>query len=174
MAHFLFPVSAFLAWVGTGARRQMTAIRDELLQLLAPAVDALGYELYDLEFSRGRGHGILRVFIDHPEGIDLEACEAVSRRVSALLDVEDPVPGEYTLEVSSPGLDRRLTQPAHFDRFTGQRVNVRLKRLVDGRRKLVGSLAGRDGQVVRLALDEGGEQALAIEDIDVARLVPEY
>jgi ribosome maturation factor RimP len=151
----------------------MTVIRDELLRLLGPAVDALGYELYDLEFSRGRAHGMLRIYIDHPEGIDLDACETVSRRVSALLDVEDPVPGEYTLEVSSPGLDRRLTQPAHFDRFAGQRVNVRLRRLVDGRRKLVGSLAGRDGEMVRLVLDEGGEQLVAIEDIDVARLVPE-
>ena len=151
----------------------MTVIRDELLRLLVPVVDALGYELYDLEFSPGRGHGMLRIFVDHPDGIDLEACEAVSRRVSSLLDVEDPVPGEYTLEVSSPGLDRRLTQPGHFDRFAGHRVNIRLKRLVDGRRKLVGSLAGRDGQVIRLALDEGGEQALAMDDIDVARLVPE-
>lgn len=151
----------------------MTAIRDELLRLLGPVVDLLGYELYDLEFSRGRGHGILRIFIDHPEGINLEACEAVSRRVSAVLDVEDPVPGEYTLEVSSPGLDRRLTQPGHFDRFAGQRINVRLKRLVDGRRKLVGSLAGREGDVVRVVLDEGGELALAMGDIDIARLVPE-
>jgi ribosome maturation factor RimP len=148
-------------------------IREQLLRLLEPAVSGLGYELYDLEFVRGRGHGTLRVIIDHADGVSLEACEAVSRRVSALLDVEDPLPGEYTLEVSSPGMDRRLAQPGHFDRFAGHQVNVRLKQKIDGRRRLIGTLAGRDGQSIRLKLEDGEDMVVALDDVDVARLVPE-
>ncbi|MGB5346901.1 MAG: ribosome maturation factor RimP, partial [Woeseia sp.] len=87
---------------------------EELRRVLEPSIERLGYELSDIEAKLGGRDGVLRVFIDRPEGIGLEDCEAVSRQISALLDVEDPLPGRYVLEVSSPGLDRRLTKPEHF------------------------------------------------------------
>ena len=94
--------------------------RDELGELLEPTIERLGYELSDLEVKLGGGSGVVRVFIDHPDGIGLDDCEKVSLAVSALLDVEDPVPGNYDLEVSSPGLNRKLTKVEHFQRFTGR------------------------------------------------------
>jgi len=93
---------------------------DELATLLEPTVERLGYELADLEVRPGGRNGLVRVFIDGPDGIGLDDCEKVSLAVSALLDVEDPLPGNYNLEVSSPGLDRKLTKVEHFQRFTGQ------------------------------------------------------
>ena len=87
---------------------------DELATLLEPTVVRLGYELSDLELRLGGKGGLVRVFIDRPEGVGLADCERVSEAVSALLDVEDPVPGHYDLEVSSPGLDRKLTKVQHF------------------------------------------------------------
>ncbi|MEQ8206633.1 MAG: ribosome maturation factor RimP, partial [Woeseia sp.] len=93
---------------------------EELSRLLEPAIEGLGYELCDLEAKLGGRDGVLRVFIDKPEGIVLEDCEKVSRQISAILDLEDPLPGQYALEVSSPGLDRRLSKPAHFERFLGE------------------------------------------------------
>ena len=90
--------------------------RDELTSLLEPTVEGLGYELSDLEAKIGGKNGVLRLFIDKEDGISLDDCEKVSLAVSALLDVEDPLPGQYNLEVSSPGADRTLTKPAHFER----------------------------------------------------------
>ena len=90
---------------------------DELVKLIGPTVERLVYELADLEARLGGKGGMIRVFIDKPEGIGLEDCEKVSLAVSALLDVEDPAPGNYNLEVSSPGLDRKLTKVEHFQRF---------------------------------------------------------
>ena len=98
--------------------------QDELAALLEPTVEGLGFELADLDVRLGGRNGLVRVFIDKPDGISLEDCEAVSLAVSALLDVEDPVPGHYDLEVSSPGLNRKLTKPQHFERFRGEEVKV--------------------------------------------------
>ena len=92
---------------------------EELGKLLEPTVERLGYELIDLELRLGGRQGMVRLFIDKPDGIDLDDCERVSRAVSALLDVEDPVPVNYNLEVSSPGLDRKLTKVEHLQRFVG-------------------------------------------------------
>ena len=97
---------------------------EELTKLLEPAVEQLGYELSDLEVKVGGRHGVIRLFIDKADGVGLEDCETVSRQVSALLDVEDPVPGHYVLEVSSPGLDRRLTKVEHFERFMGEDLSL--------------------------------------------------
>ena len=118
------------------------AQREQLVALLEPAVEQLGFELADLEVNLRGGGGVLRLFIDRDEGITLEDCEAVSRQVSGLLDVEDPIPGEYNLEVSSPGLDRRLVKESHFERFAGNRVKVKLKQLVNGRRRISAELVG--------------------------------
>src|SRR5688500_30049 len=97
-------------------------LRDRLIALIEPLLARLGYELVELEYVAGRSSGVVRIFIDKAEGIRVEDCERVSREVSALLDVEDPIPSAYRLEVSSPGFDRVLRTKPHFERFTGERV----------------------------------------------------
>ena len=143
----------------------------ELAALLEPTVERLGYELSDLELRLG-GKGLVRLFIDAPGGIGLGDCERVSRAVSALLDVEDPVPGNYDLEVSSPGLDRKLTKVEHFQRFRGEVVRVKLRFPVAGRRRFRGKLVSADEE--RIAVEVDGElHSLALATIDTARLVPD-
>lgn len=143
-----------------------------MVELLEPAIESLGYELTDLECSLNRGNGLVRLFIDRDEGIALEDCELVSRQVSALLDVEDPIGGDYTLEVSSPGVDRKLVKHEHFDRFAGCAVKIRLKRLVQGRRRISGTLLRREDDNVVVQLGDS-DLLIPIAEIEVARLVPE-
>ncbi len=144
---------------------------DELLKLLEPAVERLGYELADLEVRLGSKSGLVRVFIDKPDGIDLDDCEKVSLAVSALLDVEDPVPGNYNLEVSSPGLDRKLTKVEHFQRFEGETVKVQMRFPVEGRRRFRGKLVSSDDENIVVEVD-GESHSLPLKTIDTARLVP--
>ena len=149
-------------------------ILDRLNGLLAPCVEAMGYELADLELKRERRGQVLRLFIDQDSGIGLDDCERVSGQVSALLDVEDPIPGHYNLEVSSPGLDRKLAKPEHFDRFAGRRVQVRLRGERLGRRNFGGTLLSRRGESIMLDVPDGtGQVEFSLEDIMVARLAPE-
>ncbi len=144
-----------------------------LRRALAAAVETLGYELVGIEFQRRRDSSLLRVYIDSEAGINLDDCQRASHQISGVLDVEDPIAGRYTLEVSSPGLDRPLFEPAHFVRFAGSEVRIQLKELLDGRRKLLGRLLGmRDGEVV-IADSEGREWRVPLERIEKARLVPE-
>jgi ribosome maturation factor RimP len=150
----------------------MSVTREHLIELLEPAIEAMGYELTDLELNVGHGHGMLRLFIDRESGIGLEDCEAVSHQVSGLLDLEDPISERYQLEVSSPGLDRKLVKPGHFDRFAGDRVRIRLKRMVEGRRRIQGRLIRRDGESVIVKADDE-ECSISLDDIEVARLVPD-
>ena len=145
---------------------------DELAKLLEPAVERLGYELTDLEVRLGGKGGVIRVFIDKPEGIDLDDCEKVSLAVSALLDVEDPVPGNYNLEVSSPGLDRKLTKVAHFQRFVGETVKVQMRFPIEGRRRFRGTLVSSDEENIVVEVD-GESHSLPLKTIDTARLVPD-
>lgn len=144
---------------------------EELARLLEPAIERLGYELCDLEVKLGGRDGVVRLFIDSPDGITLEDCEAVSRQVSALLDVEDPLPGHYTLEVSSPGLDRRLKKTEHFQRFLGEDVRIKLRLPLEGRRNFRGELHAADNDNVEVVVD-GQVHSLPIESIESARLVP--
>ncbi|HFD79570.1 MAG TPA: ribosome maturation factor RimP [Gammaproteobacteria bacterium] len=146
----------------------------ELRRLIEPAVTALGYELVGVEFSRGK-QGLLRVYIDHEDGISVDDCQKVSHQVSGLLDVEDPIRGQYALEVSSPGLDRPLFRARDFERFAGHEIRLRLLAPVDGRRKFRGVLVGmRDDQVV-VDVDETDEELVVpLDEIDQARLVPDY
>lgn len=138
-------------------------------ELIAPVVTGMGYELVDLQVSN-RG-GLLRLFIDKPGGIGLEDCAAVSRQLTRVLEVEGV---EYDrLEVSSPGLDRPLRKAQDFARFAGQKAEVRMRTAdASGRRRFVGVLRGEKEGRVSLELD-GQTVALAVEDIDRARLVPE-
>lgn len=110
----------------------MSSKLEQLQALLAPVVEALGYECWGVEFiSQGR-HSVLRVYIDRPEGILIDDCEAVSRQVSGILDVEDPISGEYTLEVSSPGMDRPLFTLEQFAKHAGEQVKIRLRSPYEG------------------------------------------
>lgn len=149
----------------------LSAGREELIELLEPEVVALGYELSDLEIRLGGGRGQLRLFIDHADGVGLGDCEKVSRQVSAILDVEDPIPGDYNLEVSSPGLDRKLVKEEHFDRFTGENIRVKLRRPVEGKRKYRGILLGREGDEIVIKGDEA-EVRIPLVEVDVARVIP--
>lgn len=141
-----------------------------LRQLLEPTVAALGYELLEVEHRSG-GNGMLRLFIDSPEGIGLADCERVSQQVSAVLDVEDPIPGHYTLEVSSPGARRVLNKPVHFERFAGERIKVQLKLPQEGRRRYTGQLTGIQGETVTLRVDNETVE-LALDAIERAQLAP--
>jgi len=146
--------------------------QEQIVALLEPEIERLGYELADIEVNLGGSGGVLRLFIDKEAGITLDDCEKVSRLVSALLDVEDPIPGEYNLEVSSPGLNRRLVKEAHFERFAGSKVKLKLKRLVEGRRNYKGRLVGYDEPNV--LLKEGKETfSIPFREIDSARVVPD-
>lgn len=148
----------------------MTA--DELAKLLEPAVERLGYELSDLEVNLGGRGGVVRVFIDHPDGIGLGDCEKASLAVSALLDVEDPIPGHYDLEVSSPGWNRKLTKVKHFQRFTGESVKVQMRFPIAGRKRFRGTLKAADEDTIVVEVD-GESHTLPIATIDTARLVPD-
>ena len=146
-----------------------TTLRERLTALIEPLVGRLGYELVDLEYGAGRGHGQLRVFIDREAGIGVDDCERVSREISALLDVEDPIPGAFTLEVSSPGFDRVLRTREHFGRFLGSRVFVELKEPRDGRRRYTGELLEVGEAGIALAVDKE-RVAVAFAEIGKARL----
>ncbi|BAU57826.1 ribosome maturation factor RimP [Halorhodospira halochloris] len=139
--------------------------------LLEPTVEGLGYELVGVEMTGAKGNLTLRLYIDTPAGIRLEDCEAVSHQVSGLLDVEDPIPGAYSLEVSSPGLDRPIFKVADYDRFSGERVKLRLHELYEGRRKLTGRLLGIEGDRIKVQEEgDGQEYSIPIELIEKARL----
>lgn len=142
-----------------------------LTEMLRPAVEALGYELVGLQFNRGRKRALLRAYIDKEGGVTLDDCERASHQISGILDVEDPISQPFDLEVSSPGFDRPLFEPAHYERFAGSKVRIRLDVPIDGRRNFTGVLLGiREGEI-RLS-DEDGERRLPFDAVGTARLVP--
>jgi ribosome maturation factor RimP len=147
--------------------------KDSITELLRPSIEDMGCRLWGVEFlSQGR-HGLLRVFIDREGGVSVEDCERVSRQVGVLLDVEDPVQGPYTLEVSSPGMDRRLFEAAQYEEYKGAKVKIRLRTNFEGRRNFTGRLAGiEDGDVI-LQLDED-QIVLPLESVERANVVPEF
>ena len=157
----------------------MTDKADDIAALLSPTVQALGLELLGIEYLPAPGGATVRLYIDVPQAeaqarsVGIEDCEAVSREVSAQLDVEYPISGNYTLEVSSPGLDRPLFGAAQFARFAGESAKVTLKLPQDGRRRLQGAILRVDGGTVVFALDNA-EFAVDAGNIDKARLVPDW
>ncbi len=146
-----------------------TALRDRLTRLAEPLLAALGYELVELEVNVSHGQGSVRVYIDRAEGVGIEDCERVSRELSALFDVEDPMPGAYSLEVSSPGFDRVLRTPGHFARFVGERVRVDLKLPRDGRRRYTGALLAAAQDRITVDVD-GTPVQIEIAAIERARI----
>ncbi len=151
-------------------------LRDQLRELLAPVVAGLGYQLWELEYTPRSGSGLLRLYIDvppdSPHGIGLDDCERVSHVVSDTLDAADPIPGHYTLEVSSPGLDRVLRTREHFERFAGERVRLEMMQPIEGRKRFAGRLLGVGERDITLEL-ESGRISLPIDDIHRARLAPD-
>ena len=145
----------------------------KLTHLLQPLVEDLGYEFVGLEHGSNPKNPVLVIYIDKQTGIAVEDCERVSREVAALLDVEDPIPGHYNLEISSPGLDRPLFTLEHFDQFSGEQARVTLYAPQDGRRKFKGKILGVDDDRIKLDV-EGMEVLLDMGNIAKARLVPDY
>lgn len=142
--------------------------------LLEPVVIALGFELVGVEYFPQGQRSVLRVYIDAPSGVTIDDCGRVSHQVSGLLDVEEPIKGQFTLEVSSPGLERPLFRADHYAQFRGRRVRLRLNRPQDGRRKINGIIDHVEGNSIFVQdLDEGDIKSLELEDIDKANLVPE-
>jgi len=144
-------------------------LRERLIALIEPVLTRLGYELVELEYAAGRSQAVVRLFIDTPAGITVDDCERVSRDVAALLDVDDPIPTAYTLEVSSPGFDRVLRIPAHFERFVGERVFVELKAPRAGRKRYTGLLQGVTATGIELEVDKQKVE-VSFEEIGKARL----
>ncbi|MCG6965630.1 MAG: ribosome maturation factor RimP [Chromatiaceae bacterium] len=145
-----------------------------LTDLVRGAVEAIGYELVGVEYlSRPSAGHLLRIYIDSERGVGLGDCEKVSHQVSAVLDVEDPIPGDYSLEVSSPGLDRPLFEKAHFERFVGQMARVKLNAALNGRSNYKGTIVEVDGDDV-VVLVEGESVRLPFAQISSARLVPQF
>ena len=149
----------------------MATREQQIEEMLAPTVEALGFELWGLEYlSQGR-HSLLRLYIEHENGISVDDCAAVSEQVSAVLDVEDPITGEYTLEVSSPGMDRLLFKLGQYPAYSGEEVDIRLRSAFEGRRKFKGILKGIEGEDVVVQVDDH-EYLLPHSAIEKARVQP--
>ncbi|MFC3606280.1 ribosome maturation factor RimP [Stutzerimonas tarimensis] len=151
----------------------MSSKLEQLQALLSPVVEALGYQCWGIEFLPQGRHSLLRVYIDHENGILIEDCEKVSRQLSGVLDVEDPISAEYTLEVSSPGMDRPLFTLEQFAAHAGEQVKIKLRMPFEGRRNFQGLLRGVEEQEV-VVLVEDHEYLLPIDAIDKANIIPRF
>ena len=149
----------------------MADIADRIQELLEPIVKSLGLSLWDIDFQKHGPSWLLRIYIDREEsGVTLSDCEAVSRDLSAALDVEDIISHAYTLEVSSPGLDRSLSKPEHYARFTGSVVKIKTYQLINGQKVFRGKLLGREGELVKVELESGAIVDIPLADIAKASL----
>lgn len=151
----------------------MTNLELRLTEMLSPSVDALGFELLGIEFIRAGNHSTLRIYIDHENGISVDNCADVSHQVSAILDVEDPIATEYSLEVSSPGVDRPLFTIEHFALVVGETVNVRLNVPQDGRRNFKGLLKSVEDDMINIEVDNQ-IFTLFIDNVAKANLVAKF
>lgn len=148
----------------------MAKFDQKLTELLRPAVEETGKTLLGIEFISAGNNSILRLFIDHENGVDVDDCAEVSRQVGAILDVEDPISSEYNLEVSSPGVDRPLFELSHYEAVIGETINVKLGMPVNGRRKFKGLLHAIENNQLVIEVD-GIDYELMINNIDKANLV---
>ena len=145
------------------------AVIDRVRELVAPVVADAGADLYDIEFNGG----ILRILVDADGGIDIDAIKTIARSSSRILDDVDPIPGRYTLEVSSPGLERPLRTREHYEGAIGELVKFKTHAEVDGRRRFEGTLVGADGDGFRIDLD-GTEQTFGYDDVTKTKTVFEW
>ncbi|MFL0801473.1 MAG: ribosome maturation factor RimP [Agarilytica sp.] len=152
----------------------MAGIQTQLENIIEPAVNALGCDLWGVEYFVQGKKTLLRIYIDKkPDGVLIEDCEAVSRQISSVMDVEDPIRVEYTLEVSSPGMDCRLFKMSQYAEFVGQKVAIKLRVAFDGRKKFSGVLKGLEDDEVVIEVDDE-EYILPYELIDRANVVPTF
>ncbi|KLU17338.1 MULTISPECIES: ribosome maturation factor RimP [Xenorhabdus] len=150
----------------------MSTLEQKLTEIISAPVEALGFELVGLEYIRARV-STLRVYIDSEEGITVDNCADVSHQVSAVLDVEDPIPGLYNLEISSPGLERPLFKAEHYQRFIGEKVSLVLRMAMQNRRKWQGIIKAVDGEMITVTVD-GKDEVFALSNIQKANLVPHF
>ena len=151
----------------------MAKLEDKLTEMLEPGVEALGYELVGVEFVRAGKHSILRVFIDHENGISVDDCAEVSYQASAILDVEDPISTEYNLEISSPGMDRPLFKESHYQAALGEVIQAKLTVPMDNRRNYKGKLLACENGMISIEVD-GQQFQLAVANIEKANIVPTF
>ncbi len=147
---------------------------EKLTELLSPCVEALGYELVGVEYHPNSVNALLRVYIDKEGGIELDDCVAVNQQVSGVLDVEDPISSKYTLEISSPGLDRPLFNLSDFERFIGSQVKIRLSRPIERQRNFKGQIVAVNEYLITVEEADGKQTELDFNFIEVARLIPTF
>lgn len=146
-------------------------MKQQLLQaMIIPAIEAVGFELYGLEYLPQGKYSLLRVYIEKPDGVNLDDCELASRQISAILDVENPISGEYNLEVSSPGIERPLFTVKHYQRAIGKPVKVNMLTPINGQRNFVGVIKSVDDEQIVLTVAEQ-EQILLLNDVVKAHLI---
>jgi ribosome maturation factor RimP len=151
----------------------MTKKEQQLEALLAPSVMALGLRVWGIEYLAQGKRSLLRVYIDGDEGVTVDDCERVSKQVSDLLDIEEVLASSYTLEVSSPGLDRLLFKPEQYAESIGEMVDVRLNYPFEGRRRIVGALTSLENDEVVVLVD-GAEFQIPLDNVQRARIVPQF
>ena len=151
----------------------MATLEQNLQDMLTPAVEDLGCELWGIECQRAGRFMTVRLFIDKEGGVGVDDCADVSRQVSAILDVEDPIADKYNLEVSSPGLDRPLFTLAQFERFVGEEIAVHLRIPVSDRRKWQGKLEKVENDMLTFVVD-GQEQVFVFGNIQKANIIPKF
>lgn len=147
---------------------------EQLTELLSPTVEALGYELVGVEYHPNSVNALLRVYIDKADGIELDDCVAVNEQVSGILDVEDPINSKYTLEISSPGLDRPLFNLTDFQRFIGSQVKIRLSRPIERQRNFKAEIIAVNDNMITVKEVDGKQTELDVNFIEVARLIPTF
>lgn len=148
----------------------LSNFEQKLSEMLRPAVELTGVELLGIEYISAGNNSVLRLYIDHENGIDVDNCAEVSRQVSAILDVEDPISTEYNLEVSSPGVDKPLFTKTHFENVVGETIEVKLGMPLNGRRKFKGLLEAVDADNIVVVVD-GEDYELPMANIDKANLI---
>jgi ribosome maturation factor RimP len=149
----------------------MTDAAERIREILDPILESLGLSLWDMEFQKHGPSWLLRVYIDREgPGVTLDDCEAVSKDLGVALDVEDIINHAFTLEVSSPGLDRKLSKPEHFERFAGSAVKVKTYQLINGQKVFQGKLLGLAGDIVKVELESGAVVDVPLKDISKASL----
>lgn len=152
-----------------------TAVTEKIQQIAERVGKSAGLEIVDVQLLGGGGSRLLRIFIDKPEGVSHADCEFISQQVGTILDVEDVVPGSrYTLEVSSPGVERKLTKPGEFERFVGQKVKVVLRQPVDNQRHWVGALKSFAEGIITLEPSPGRSVQFSLDQVEKANLKFEW
>jgi ribosome maturation factor RimP len=150
--------------------KNIDELGDKIKKIIEPVITAGGIELYDIEFNRMRGKGLLRVFIEKEGGVTIEDCGRISREIEAALDVEDPIPFSYVLEVSSPGLDRPLKKLEDFNRYSGNMVRVTTLEPVDNQTFFIGTIDKVENDEISLLLPKNRQVIIPFKNISKARL----